>query len=189
MLVTIILKESKAMLINIPKITSEPKNIIDVISLDKIKKESNNQKHVWKISLLNHGESIILDYNIYSKEKIDKITISILTRKKDWIVTNKSLFSNNDSIFNSGIDYILVLLAAPIPLILSIFLLALPLYGVSWLTRKEYHEFYNTFNDFYWGFPPKYLFKSKEITIKYFDHITTSKENSSGPKKIQEEEP
>jgi hypothetical protein len=156
LLVTFNLKEDDAFLIS-PIIKAEPKGIIDAISITKKDGESTDKKHVWNISLLNPGESVIFEYTIYSQAKLKKIEFSATPRKKDWSVLSRSPLSQKKE-GRSSLDWLLVGAAAPILFMIAIFIMAMPIYRFQWNRRPDYREQYGSFIEFYMRLHPGKLF-------------------------------
>lgn len=169
--VTFNLKEDNAFLVSKPKIKTEPKEIIDAISVTKKEVESSDKKHVWNITLLNPGEAVLFEYSIYSQEKTENVTLSTSPRKKDWGVSSKSLIDNKKEVI-LPLDF-LVGSAAPIFFILTIFLIAIPFYFIQWNRRPDYRENYGSFIKFYMNHRPGKLFdppiQKKEIANNGLD--------------------
>lgn len=78
---TIGVEENEAFLVSSPMIESSPQNIKDALNLFK-QDGSSNKKHLWNIPLLNQGESLTFEYNIYSSQELNEVTFSAIPRKK-----------------------------------------------------------------------------------------------------------
>ena len=98
------MKGKNIFLIDNPIIKTEPKEIIDII---KIQKEANSTKneHIWNIPLLKPGETITFEYMIYSEEKIKAPKVNVLVRKKSW-KSKKGIFFDSTT-QKIKIDFIL----------------------------------------------------------------------------------
>ena len=146
--ITFAVEEKDAFLVDKPRIETEPKDIIKAISATKNKNLSNNKKHVWNISLLNRGESIIFKYSVYSERRIDNISFSALPRKKDWTISRRSLLTDK----MKRITFIEYLISVPVFMILLLLLpllLAIPIYRIEWNKNPEVREKYETFYRYY----------------------------------------
>ncbi len=158
-LVSATLAESNAHLVAAPKIRTEPREIVDAISFSKNDSSASN-KQTWTISLLNPGESVILEYFVYSEEKLASITLNILPRKKDWTVVRKSLlYQKQKDARQSVIKTIAIVGAGPIAFLILILVLSIPIYRYQWNRRPDYREQYGTFNAFHSRHRPWALFK------------------------------
>lgn len=160
--VTAVLKDKEVALTDLPKIESDPVNIINAISIIKSDK-STNKKHDWIISLLNPGESISFDYSAFSEQSIDKISLDVIPRKQDWKVKyqelallEKSSLANLIIIGSGGLVFILV-----VP-----FVIAFPFYRHQWNNRPDYRDRYVSFNRFFNDHKPWELFKPKADSLK-----------------------
>ena len=172
MLLSVTIKQENAKLVGAPGISSEPQDIISAISIKKIENESDEQRHTWTISLLNPGESIVLDYSIYSEKKLESIEFLILPRKKDWKVTRQPLLSKLQKEGPRWYMIVLGVLGALITVPILILLFTIPFYTLSWSTRTDFREFYGSFTRFYWEHPPKYIFESKsKASIRFKEKL------------------
>ncbi|UCF85851.1 MAG: hypothetical protein JSV50_09525 [Desulfobacteraceae bacterium] len=183
MRLSVTITDKKARLIGVPKFRSEPTEIIDAISIKKNESESDEQKHIWTISLLNPGESIVVDYSVYSEEEIKNIDFQIVPRKKDWSVTTQPFLSKIEKGGSSWYVYVSAVIVSPIIVILSILVFAVPFYVLAWNLRPHFRDFYNSFYDFYLHHLPTGLFESKSDTKKRFE-----KKLEESQAKIKEEE-
>ena len=71
-LVTAALAEKDAHLVAMPKITTEPKDIVDVVSVSRVE-GGNSNRPTWNISLLNPGESVKFEYFVYSEKNSGRL--------------------------------------------------------------------------------------------------------------------
>ncbi len=101
---SVFLKGKNIFLVDNPIIKTEPKEIIDII---KVQKEANstNNEHIWNIPLLKPGETITFEYMIYSEEKIKTPKVNVLVRKKSW-KSKKGIFFDSTT-QEMKIDFIL----------------------------------------------------------------------------------
>lgn len=157
--ITAILKTNGLELIEEPRIETFPKSIVDAIIFTK-SKESNSKKHIWNVSLLNPGESISLDYTIFSTEEHDKFSFEIIPRKKDWVVNYKELRFSQEISFTGfilpGSLYLVILSIIP-------FILAFPIYRYQWNRRSDFRAQYSNFRKFYNNHRPWDLFTPQKI--------------------------
>lgn len=104
---SIFLKGKNVSLIDNPTIKTKPKEIVDII---KIQKEANstNTKHIWNITLLKPGETVTFEYMIYSEEKVKPPKINVLARKKSW-ESKKGVFSDSTTKNSSIVSKVLQL--------------------------------------------------------------------------------
>lgn len=151
------LAETNAHMVTTPKIRTVPREIVDAISVTKGDSGTDN-KQTWSISLLNPGESVIFEYFVYSEEKLSSINLSILARKKDWRVVNKSLLYQRDAMESLN-KIITVAAGVPVALLFFILALSVPFYRYQWNRRPDYREKYGTFLGFYNRHRPWDLFK------------------------------
>lgn len=150
------IKDNEAKLVSNPKINTDPKEIINAISIKKIEELSTDKKHLWNISLLNPGESLLFEYSIYSEAKMPGVELDVVPRKKDWMISRKSFLSNKEKIIFSGA---IVAMLGPIFLIFFIFMIFTPVYIYQWNKRPDFRQEYGNFSTFYWNHWPTSLFK------------------------------
>jgi hypothetical protein len=164
--VTANLQESNAYLISAPKIKTEPKEIVDAISISKTENGTSNRQ-TWNISLLNPGEAVVFEYFVYSEEKLDSINLKIIPRKKDWTIANKSLLNRGEiNSSTSLLKMILTAAGAMIAFLISVLLFAVPFYIFQWNKRQDYRQKYSTFSTFYAKHKPMDLFKAPDPEVK-----------------------
>lgn len=148
------LKGANVFLVSEPNIKTEPKEIIDAITIKKDKGSTETQ-HDWKVSLLNPDESITFDYSIYSEADVDKIALNIIPRKKDWVVVRQSAQSLTYYGFKK--DLAIASLTPPL-LLLFIILFSLIIYRIQWRKRADFREQYTNFFHFWMRHRPWNLF-------------------------------
>jgi hypothetical protein len=156
-LVSFSLKGDDLKLVSKPKITTEPKEINDAISVTKAIGSTDNN-HLWNISLLNPGESVVFEYSVYSEKKVDNINFNIIPRKKDWTISTESYLSQKNKEASATKLFILTL-AAIISTLPLMFLIAFPFYYVQWHRRSDFRDKYKTFYVFFRDHSPGELFK------------------------------
>jgi hypothetical protein len=156
-LVSAALAETEAHLVAAPKIRTQPKEIVDAIAISKGDSSAAN-KQTWNISLLNPGESVIFEYFVYSEQKLSSIKLTILPRKKDWTVVNKSILGQAPNTKETLIRSLTVVGGAPLALLLLVYVIAVPFYRYQWNRRPDYREKYGSFNAFYNRHRPWNLF-------------------------------
>lgn len=157
-LVSAALIEDNAHLVSTPKIRTEPREIVDGIALSRSESSTSN-KETWNISLLNPGESVILEYFVYSEEILPTITLNIVPRKKDWSVVNKSFFDQRQkNARDSLIRTIAVAGGGPIAFLLAFLGITVTLYRYQWNRRPDYRKKYGSFLAFYNKHRPWALF-------------------------------
>ncbi|MBU4284910.1 hypothetical protein KKI21_01660 [Patescibacteria group bacterium] len=124
-----------------PTIKTIPNKILNGINVQK--EESLENKHRWKIDLLNKQEKLIFEYNMYSKEYIQDLNIDIVPRKKDWTVN----YENISSPYGDFKSRLFSLIAAPIIVLLGLLFLSFPLiyllYKMKWNIDKDLRKKYN----------------------------------------------
>jgi hypothetical protein len=158
-LITASLKGGNAKLIDHPKIKTDPKEIVDAITLTK-KDGSTTQKHIWNISLINPNESVIFDYFVYSENQIDAITLNVLPRKKDWKILKGSILSHEEKKTSKEISTdIAIFGGTSILLLFLILLMSLPIYYLQWMNRPDFRAEYRNFSAFYLFHRPWNLFQ------------------------------
>lgn len=178
-LISATLLENNAKLVSSPTIKTEPKEIVNAISFTKSENCTDN-KQTWNISLLNPGESVILEYFVYSDEKLSSINLNIVPRKKDWNIVNKSLLSQKPKDASETINKLMpIVVGAPILLMTIIFAIALPFYRYQWNRRPDYRERYGTFYSFYSNHRPSKLFDPPLIIRKPDAKPLRTKKNTS----------
>ena len=158
-LITASLNGSNAKLIDHPKIKTDPKEIIDAITLTK-KDNSTTQKHIWNISLINPNESVILDYFVYSEKQIDAITLNVVPRKKDWKILKGSILSHEEKKTPKEISTEIAIFGGTSTFLILFFLLmSVPIYYLQWLNRPDFRSKYGYFFIFYSAHRPWNLFQ------------------------------
>ncbi len=147
------IKEDGAMLVDKPGISTVPKEIVDGILVKKTA-ASDNKKHVWTISLLNPGESILFDYGIYSEAEVKAASLTVAVRKADWQIVSKSdLLSKKQSKTPLAINILLGALAGLAGVFPAVFIW----YAISWMARPKLQTKYLTFWQFWLHGEPKDL--------------------------------
>lgn len=153
--VSAVLKGDNIFLASEPNIITQPREIIDVITIKKGEGSTETQ-HNWSVSLLNPGESITFEYNVYSVEDVDKIILNIIPRKKDWVVVKQSVQREQYSSFTK---VIIVIGLTPMLLLLSILFFSILVYSIQWLRRSDFREEYANFFKFWYHHRPWNLFR------------------------------
>jgi len=150
---TATIKEPNVFLISNPRISTEPPEILNAISVKK-DEASTQSNHIWTVSLLNPKESIIFDYIVYSEEEHNEVLMTFLPRKKNWTVINKDILSKPEPEFLRVVVIIVTSgLVISLPFILII-LVAVPFYLKKWKNRPDYRNQYGSFFSFYMNHPP-----------------------------------
>ncbi len=158
-LVTAALAEKDAHLVAMPKITTEPKDIVDVVSVSRVE-GGNSNRPTWNISLLNPGESVKFEYFVYSEKKLRQINLNILPRKKDWKIINHSLFDRTQKDTDRLYNFFVIASSVPMAFLLLMLVLSFPFYRYQWNKRPDYREKYGSFWAFYKRHSPWELLKS-----------------------------
>lgn len=153
--ITAVLRGEELLLVSDPKITTEPREIHHAISIKK-KSGSTDMKHEWLVSLLNPGESISFEYDVYSESEVDDIQLSIIPRKKDWTIS-KQIPSSNE---RESLAYFAAISGlTPVIFLLSLLAMSLPVYRIQWNRREDFRERYSSFFRFWVDHKPWDLFK------------------------------
>ncbi len=152
------IKGDKLFFVSDPKFSTTPEEIINAISVKK-GKGNNDIKHDWVVSLLNPGEIITLEYNVFSEEVPEKIELNIIPRKKDWVIIEQSTRKDD----KYSLKRILFAGTTPIVLILQILMLTVVVYRIQWLRRKDFRESYSSFFEFYMKHRPYNLFGNTNV--------------------------
>ena len=137
-------------------IRTDPKYIVHAIDYKKTH-ESTEQNHVWLVSLLNPGESLIFDYSVYSEESVQPVRLTVVPRKKNW--TSAEGFALEERLREERLGTAIAVAGGTVILLLSsLLLLSFPVYRLQWNRRPELREQYTSFLQFWVNHKPRNLF-------------------------------